>query len=96
MYSLGFNDFSFNQLIELGIHNVKPQYIRELRELDYDLTLEQIVEMKIHHVTPEFVVEARSALGDEISIEKLIEMRSSGIHPRDIQGLKADGMEIEP
>jgi hypothetical protein len=91
------HDLSPEQIVELGIHNIRPEYIREMRELGFvDIPFDQLIELGIHHVTPGFVQDARRVLGEEVSIDKLIEMRIHGLAAKTFRDFQAHGVEIEP
>jgi hypothetical protein len=63
----------------MRIHNVSPQFIRELKELGYgDVREEQLVRFRIHGVTPDFIREVRSAGFKNMTPDDLVEFAIHG------------------
>jgi hypothetical protein len=53
-------DLSFDQLLQLGIHNVDPDFVREMRAAGFDdLSVDKLVELSIHNVDPDFIRQIR-------------------------------------
>ncbi len=49
-------DLTFDQVIELNDHEVKPAYIKALREAGLvDLTFDQVIELSEREVDPAYV-----------------------------------------
>ena len=71
--------FRHRSIVEMRIHGVSPDFVREMGELGYqDLPASRWIEMRIHGVGPDFVrkLEARGHTG--VPARKLIEMRIHG------------------
>ncbi|MCP4685004.1 MAG: M56 family metallopeptidase [bacterium] len=72
---LGYDDLSFNELLEAHIHDVTPEYIDDLQELGYDnLRMSKLVEMQIHDVEAEYIRELNRLGYDRLSPSRLVEM----------------------
>ncbi len=71
-----------DDLLELGIFDVSPAFVRELQGVGYDnLPLERLLEFRIHGVTPDFV-RAIVGLGfRDLSPDRLVEYRIHGVTP---------------
>src|SRR5580765_6119880 len=55
-------NLTLDQLIELRMHGIDPEYIQRIREAGLgDLSFGQLVEAGIHGVRPEFIQELRAA-----------------------------------
>ena len=74
-------EFSFNlsQAIELRIHGGSIEKIRNLRELNPDLSLYKIKEMLIHHLTPEFILLLREKGFKDLSIEQMLRLKQADV-----------------
>ena len=54
-------DLNFDQLMQLGIHNVDPDFVREMRAAGFgDLSIDKLVELSIHNVDPDFIRQMRA------------------------------------
>ena len=60
MKAAGLGDLTIDQLIEMKIQGVTPEYVREMHELGLHPDVDEIVGMKIQGVTPEYIREVRS------------------------------------
>lgn len=76
---LGFENLSVDRLVSLRIHGVTPEFIREMRTLGYDVPAEELQTMRIHGVTPSLVRRLREAGYENLSVEKLIQIRIHGL-----------------
>lgn len=84
---------STKELIELGIHGVSPQYIKEVRDLGYkDLTARNFVELKIHGVSADYIREMKAS-GFDVSAKQMVEFKIHGVSPEYFRQLKAYGLQ---
>src|SRR5689334_17013930 len=68
-----FANLTLEQLIELRIHGVDPEFIQQLRDTELgDLTYEQILQAGTHGVRPEFIKEMRAAGLGDLTFDQLI------------------------
>ena len=76
--------------MEFRIHNVSPEFIGAMRELDFPgLNAETLVEMRIHNVTVEQARRAKEVYGDELTAEELVEMAAEGTLRKLLRAKKA-------
>ena len=55
-----FANLTLDQLIELRIHGVDPEFIRDMRAAGgNDLSVDKLVELRIHGVDPDFIRKMR-------------------------------------
>ena len=88
-----FAELSQDQLMEMSLHGVNSDYVREMRELGLgDLSPGQLVEMKIHGVKPSFVKEMR-ALGYDVKLGQVIEMSMHGINADYVRKMQEQGFD---
>jgi hypothetical protein len=87
---------STNQLVELRIHGVTPDYIRETQRAGYrNFRAKDYVDIKIHGVPSEFLRELREA-GYDLSAQQVIELRIHGVNSEFMDDLKQAGYELSP
>src|SRR5215831_12078838 len=92
MKSAGMGDLTADQLIELKIQGVTPEYIREMHELGLRADADGIVGMKVQGVTPEYVKELRG-LGFNPDVDGIIGMKVQGVTADYVSGMKAVGIQ---
>jgi len=78
MCSLGF-DPNAEQIMGMRIQGVTPEYVKALAAEGYKLNAEQVTGAKIMGITPEFIREAKSHGFQNLSIEKLIQLKNADI-----------------
>ena len=84
------------QLVEMRIHGLTLDYIREVRSLGYtQLTARDYIEMRIHGVKPDFLRYLKNA-GYTVSARDAIELRIHGVNQELIEELKAAGYRVTP
>ena len=87
---------STNQLIELRVHGVTLDYIRETERAGYrNFRAKDYVDIKIHGVPTEFLHDLRTA-GYDLSAQQVIELRIHGVDSEFIDDLKQAGYELSP
>ena len=92
MKSAGMGDLTADELIELKIQGVTPEYIRQMHELGLHPDADGIVGMKVQGVTPEYVKELR-ALGFSPDADQIVGMKVQGVTADYVSGLKAVGIQ---
>jgi len=79
MEELGYEGLSLDRLIQMRIHGVKPEAVRELRDLGYRVSADRLIEFQIHGVAPWFIEELADAGLKNLSAEQLVEFRIHGV-----------------
>jgi beta-lactamase regulating signal transducer with metallopeptidase domain len=87
-------DLDVEQLVALKIHNVTPEFIEEVRNLDINADVEEIITMKIHDVQPEFLKEMRS-IGFKPDADQLIAMKVHDLSADYVKGMRSLGLDID-
>jgi len=83
---------SAQELIELRVHGVTPEYMKALQDAGYSgLRVEEITRLRIHGVQPDFIQEARR-LGHNFTPPELVELRIHGVNAAYLQRLQDAGM----
>lgn len=90
--ALGLAPLDVEGVIQLSIHQVTPEYVREMRALGLTgaSTVDDVVQLRIHRVSTDYVRELASLGYRDLSRDQLLEMGIHGVdaeHVRAIQGL---------
>ena len=85
MKAAGFSSIPSKKLVELRVHGVTPEFIQTTKRLFPDVTLDQLVQLRIFHIDDAFMASAKSHGFDNLTIEKLVKLRISGLLDDDNQ-----------
>ena len=86
---------TLDQLVRMGEHGVRADYVRGLKELGYRLaTIESLVRMRDHGVSLEFISELRDAGFRDLTAETLVRTRDHGVTPSFIREVRAAGFDV--
>ena len=66
-------------LISMKIQGVTPAYIKELQSAGFKVDAEDAIAAKIQGITPEFIASARSHGFKDLTLDKLIALKHSGV-----------------
>ena len=84
----------FDQLVQLSIHGVRPQFVKEVREAGLgDLGFDELIQLAIHGVTPDYFRQMRETLGSDITFDELIQLAIHGVSADYVEEIKAAGLE---
>lgn len=75
MESLGYKDFTDDDLLVLAAHDFVPQTIRDLRQLGYEPTRREVVELAIFRINAALVREFARLGYPNLTIRELVNMR---------------------
>jgi len=90
--TVGFQNLSVNQLIQLKTHGVTANYVKSLRAIGLsDLSVNQLATMRIHGVTPAYIEAMRAAGFAELTPGKLSTFRIHGVTPEYIKKMREAG-----
>ena len=84
MEDLGYEGLTLERLIQMRIHGVKTETVRELRDLGYDLSADRLIEFQIHGVTPRYIKDLAGTRIENLPAERLVEFRIHGVDPSDV------------
>jgi beta-lactamase regulating signal transducer with metallopeptidase domain/uncharacterized protein YnzC (UPF0291/DUF896 family) len=70
---------STNELISMKVQDVTPEYVKALQSAGFNVGVNQIISAKVQDVTPEFIEQARKHGFKDLTLDKLIRLRQSGI-----------------
>ena len=79
MKAAGFGDIPAKKLIELRVQNVTPDFAKGVKAQFPDATVEDLVQMRIFNINGDFIANAKRHGFDNLTIQKLVKLRISGI-----------------
>jgi beta-lactamase regulating signal transducer with metallopeptidase domain len=92
MKAAGIGDLTVDQLIEMKIQGVTPEYVQELHEQGFHPNVDELVSMRIQGVTPEYIRDLKQ-LGFKPDVDELVSMKIQGVDAAYIRGLKDAGIQ---
>jgi beta-lactamase regulating signal transducer with metallopeptidase domain len=88
----GLDHLTIDELVEMKIQGVTPEYVRGLHEQGLHPDADNLVAMKIQGVNSEYVRELRG-LGLNPDIDELVAMKIQGVDADYVRGLKDAGLQ---
>jgi beta-lactamase regulating signal transducer with metallopeptidase domain len=88
MKAAGFDAIPPKKLIELRVHGVTPEYARTVRQQYPNATIDELVQLRIFRIDDAFLAAAKRHGFTSLSIEKLVQLRISGVLSDDDAGAK--------
>lgn len=79
MKSAGFNSIPSKKLVELRIHGITPEFAKATKQQFPDVTVDQLVQLRIFHIDEAFIASAKQHGFTNLTIEKLVRLRISGL-----------------
>jgi beta-lactamase regulating signal transducer with metallopeptidase domain len=79
MKAAGFDGLGHEQLMALRVQDVTPEYAKSIRQQFPSATVEDIVKTKIFNIDAAFIATAKRHGFNDLSLEKLVKLRISGI-----------------
>src|SRR6266702_443488 len=83
--------FTFDQVIELSEHEIKPSYLAKLREAGLtDLSFDQAIELNDHEVKPAYIKALREAGLVDLTFDQVIELSEREVDPAYVRALHGE------
>jgi beta-lactamase regulating signal transducer with metallopeptidase domain len=79
MKAAGFGQIPTKKLVELRIHGVTPEFAKTTKQQYPDVTVDQLAQLRIFHIDEAFIADAKRHGFDNLTIEKLVKLRISGL-----------------
>jgi len=93
----GASGLSAEQIIQMKVAGVTPEYVEMLRRQGYaDLPARQVANLSLQGVTEEFIKEARGWGGGQVTPQQLINLKISGVDGAYLQAMKQAGYDNLP
>lgn len=84
------------ELYRLAMFDVSLDFIRQMRDLGYNVGVRDLVRFRIHGVNPEMVRELRTLGLDHLSAEELVRFRIHGVTPEFVHEIASLGYRDVP
>jgi hypothetical protein len=91
MDSLGYKDFTTDDLLVLATHDFVPQTIRDLRQMGYEPTRKEVVELAIFRINAALAREFARLGYPNLSLKELVNMRVGRVDAAYIQAMRELG-----
>lgn len=82
-YVKGFNDLGVHatsdELIGMKVQGVTPEYFKELKDAGFKVDVDEVIGAKVQGVTPEFIAKVRSHGFKDLTLDKLIALKETGV-----------------
>jgi hypothetical protein len=91
--AVGVRRLSLEKLVELRIFNVSPDFVREMRAKNANVTVDQLVEARIFKTTPEFVFAMKQEGYPNLTQEQLTAFKIHNVTPEYIKEMRALGFK---
>jgi beta-lactamase regulating signal transducer with metallopeptidase domain len=82
-YVKGFNDIGVHptsdELIGMKVQGVTPEYFKELKDAGFKADVDEVIGAKVQGVTPEFIAKVRSHGFKDLTLDKLIALKETGV-----------------
>ncbi len=92
MKAAGLADLTIDQLVELKIQNVTPEYVRAMHDLGLHPNADGFVELRVQGVTPEYIAEVR-AIGFNPDVDQVVALKVQGVSADYVRSLKEVGIQ---
>jgi Zn-dependent protease with chaperone function len=79
MKAAGFDSIPPSKLIALRVHGITPEYAKSVKEQYPNVTLDELVQLRIFHIDDAFLAAAKRHGFTSLSIQKLVQLRISGV-----------------
>jgi Zn-dependent protease with chaperone function/ABC-type amino acid transport substrate-binding protein len=79
MKAAGFESIPPSKLVALRVHGVTPEYAKTVKQQYPNATLDELVQLRIFHIDDAFLAAAKRHGFTSLSIEKLVQLRISGV-----------------
>jgi beta-lactamase regulating signal transducer with metallopeptidase domain len=79
MKAAGFDSIPPDKLVALRVHNVTPEYARTVKQQYPNATIDELIQLRIFHIDDAFLAAAKRHGFSSLSIEKLVQLRISGV-----------------
>ena len=79
MKDAGFPDIPVKKLVNLRVQGVTPDFAKSVKAQFPDATLDDLIQMRVFNIDADFIASAKRHGFDNLSIQKLVKLRISGI-----------------
>jgi hypothetical protein len=94
MDTLGYKDFTDDDLLVLAAHDFAPQTVRDMRALGYELTRKEVIELAIFRITANTVREFARLGYANLTLRELVNMRVGRVDAAYVNGMRELGYTL--
>ena len=89
----GARKLSFDQLVQLGIHGIEPEFVKRVRARFPDLSFDRLLDLGLHGVDVDYLEEMKDVLPD-VDIDDLIAMARHGVEAEYVREIRRLAPEL--
>lgn len=94
MKAQGLDNLSLDELVEMKVQGITPQYVHDIHALGLKPSVDDLVGMKAQGITADYIKEMRTA-GLDLDVDQLIGMKVQGVTPEYMQQMKNLGLKTD-
>jgi beta-lactamase regulating signal transducer with metallopeptidase domain len=79
MKAAGFKDLDSKKLVDLRVQGVTPEYARSIAQQYPGATVDDVIKTRIFRIDADFIADAKKHGFNNLSLEKLVQLRISGL-----------------
>jgi hypothetical protein len=79
MKAAGFDSIPPSKLVALRVHGITPEYAKAVKQQYPNVSLDELVQLRIFHIDDAFLAAAKRHGFTSLSIQKLVQLRISGV-----------------
>lgn len=79
MKAAGFDSIPTKKLVQLRVQNVTPEFAKKVKQQYPNATLDELIQLRVFHIDDAFLAAAKRHGFDSLSIQKLVQLRISGV-----------------
>jgi hypothetical protein len=68
-----------DEVISMRVQGVTPEYIKTLQSAGFKFDVDELIGAKVQGITPEFIEKARKHGFQNLTLDKLIELKHAGV-----------------
>jgi hypothetical protein len=91
MESLGYSDFTDQQLLMFAVHDFTPQVIRDLRAMGYELSKREVEDIAVFRVTAELIRDYARLGFSNLTVREVVDLRVGRVDAEYVNAMRALG-----
>ena len=91
MLALELEELTIGKLLHMYMHDVTPEFVREIRETGFNPSTGQLIDMRVHGLSAEYFVKMQAMGFEGLTIGTLVKMSVHGVTPEFVAEMRATG-----